>query len=209
MAAGIIALALHANPNLNWRDVQHITVRCAHNANLRGKDWSKNAAGRSFSHRFGYGLMDASCMVRNAKQWITVPGQKKCSRSANNVKKMVKSKRRSKFKIRVNSCDGVNYIEHIQAHITLTAVKRGDVQIWLVSPQGTRSNLLTKRPRDHSRSGYNDWPFLTVHMWEESPIGTWTLEVINEGRRPIELKDWKLVFLGTETHPQPSIQSHR
>jgi subtilisin family serine protease len=27
LAAGIIALALQANPQLNWRDVQHLTVR--------------------------------------------------------------------------------------------------------------------------------------------------------------------------------------
>ena len=63
LAAGIIALVLHASPNLNWRDVQHITVRCAHNANLRATDWSHNAVGRNFSHSFGYGIMDASCMV--------------------------------------------------------------------------------------------------------------------------------------------------
>ena len=36
-------------------------------------------------------------------------------------------------------------------------------------------------------------------MWEESPIGTWTLEVINDGRSLVELKQWSLVFLGTET----------
>ena len=65
LAAGIIALVLHANPSLNWRDVQHITVRCAHNANLKATDWSKNSVGRNFSHSFGYGIMDASCMVSN------------------------------------------------------------------------------------------------------------------------------------------------
>ena len=63
LAAGIIALVLHANAALNWRDVQHITVQCAHNGNLRATDWSQNAVGRNFSHSFGYGLMDASCMV--------------------------------------------------------------------------------------------------------------------------------------------------
>ena len=63
LAAGIMALVLHANSELNWRDVQHITVQCAHNANLRATDWSHNAVGRNFSHSFGYGLMDASCMV--------------------------------------------------------------------------------------------------------------------------------------------------
>ena len=64
LAAGIIALALQANPELTWRDVQHIVVRCAHNANLRATDWSTNGVGRNYSHSFGYGLMDATCMVR-------------------------------------------------------------------------------------------------------------------------------------------------
>ena len=44
-------------------------------------------------------------------------------------------------------------------------------------------------------------------MWEESPIGTWTLEVINDGKSLVELKHWSLVFLGTETHPQPALQN--
>ena len=64
--------------------------------------------------------------------------------------------------IRVDNCDGLKYIEHIQAHVTLGAAKRGDVQIWLISPKGTRSNLIAKRPKDYSRAGFNDWPFLTV-----------------------------------------------
>ena len=42
-------------------------------------------------------------------------------------------------------------------------------------------------------------------MWEESPIGTWTLEVINDGRSLVELKAWHLVFLGTNEHPQPNL----
>ena len=67
LAAGIIALILEVNPELTWRDVQHVTVRCAHNANLRANDWSQNAVGRNFSHSFGYGLMDAACMVRKSK----------------------------------------------------------------------------------------------------------------------------------------------
>ena len=41
-------------------------------------------------------------------------------------------------------------------------------------------------------------------MWEESPIGTWTLEVWNDGRSIVELKEWSIAFLGTETAPQPT-----
>jgi furin len=32
--------------------------------------------GRNYSHSFGYGIMDASAMVRLAKIWKTVPEQK-------------------------------------------------------------------------------------------------------------------------------------
>ena len=79
LAAGIMALVLHANSELNWRDVQHITVQCAHNANLRATDWSHNAVGRNFSHSFGYGLMDASCMVSKITINILLRCQCKCS----------------------------------------------------------------------------------------------------------------------------------
>ena len=42
-------------------------------------------------------------------------------------------------------------------------------------------------------------------MWEESPVGTWTLEVTNDGRSIVELKEWSIAFLGTETAPQPTL----
>jgi furin len=64
LAAGIVALCLGVNPELNWRDVQYLTVRCAHVANLKATDWAVNGVGRNYSHPFGYGIMDATCMVR-------------------------------------------------------------------------------------------------------------------------------------------------
>lgn len=42
-------------------------------------------------------------------------------------------------------------------------------------------------------------------MWEESPIGKWTLEVQNDGRSIVELKAWSLAFLGTTEAPQPNL----
>ena len=44
-------------------------------------------------------------------------------------------------------------------------------------------------------------------MWEESPIGDWTLEVINDGRVSVELKNWSVSFYGTKNHPQPNLQT--
>ena len=78
MAAGIIALVLEAAPSLTWRDVQHIIVRTAKRANLKGDDWRGNGAGYNVSHAFGFGLMDAGKMVRLAREWQTVGEQHQC-----------------------------------------------------------------------------------------------------------------------------------
>ena len=91
--------------------------------------------------------------------------------------------------------------------MSLNAAKRGDVQITLTSPSNTTSTLIAKRPKDYSRNGFNDWPFLTVHMWEESPYGTWYLQVINDGLSYVRLEDFSLSIIGTEVHPQTGLKS--
>jgi len=53
------------------------------------------------------------------------------------------------------------------------------VTIYLRSPSGTRSTLLTRRSYDRSADGFNSWSFMTTHCWGESPSGVWTLEVRN------------------------------
>ena len=47
LAAGVVALALQANPALTWRDMQHIVVMTARTANLRSDDWVVNGVGRN------------------------------------------------------------------------------------------------------------------------------------------------------------------
>lgn len=50
---------------------------------------------------------------------------------------------------------------------------------------------LISRIHDVSRSGFNDWPFMSVHSWGESPFGTWKLEIHNDGRL---LGKWLLII---------------
>ena len=84
--------------------------------------------------------------------------------------------------LEVSCQDKVNFLEHVQAKVTLTANRRGDLHIYLTSPSGTKANLLAQRPMDNSRSGFQNWPFMSVHTWGENPNGLWKLEVHNEGR---------------------------
>lgn len=82
----------------------------------------------------------------------------------------------------VKECNSVNFLEHVQAKISLTASRRGDIKIELTSPSGTKSTLLAPRTHDNSHAGFHVWPFMTVHMWGERPFGTWQLTIHNEGK---------------------------
>ena len=100
-----------------------------------------------------------------------------------------------------HSAQHVRYLEHVQAQVTLSAAKRGEIEIYLTSPQGnklvitilsvlevlsafagTRSTLLQQRPRDNNRQGFHQWPFMTVFNWGEIAYGNWTLEIKNTGK---------------------------
>ncbi|XP_061504423.1 furin-like protease 1, isoforms 1/1-X/2 isoform X1 [Anopheles gambiae] len=206
LAAGIAALVLEANRNLTWRDLQHIVVRTAKPGNLIDPNWSVNGVGRRVSHSFGYGLMDAAAMVRLARTWKTVPEQQVCEINARHLDKQIPPRTKVTLQLIVEHCMGVNYLEHVQAKITLTSQRRGDIKIFLTSPSGTRVTLLTPRSHDLSRSGFNQWPFMSVHTWGEAPHGTWQLEIHNEGRLLgySVIRGWSLVLYGTSIPPDPN-----
>uniref|UniRef100_A0A669PGB6 furin n=1 Tax=Phasianus colchicus TaxID=9054 RepID=A0A669PGB6_PHACC len=205
LAAGIIALALEANKNLTWRDMQHLVVQTSKPAHLNANDWVTNGVGRKVSHSYGYGLLDAGAMVSLARNWITVGPQRKCV-----IDVLVEPKdigKRLEVRRKVDACLGkANYIsrlEHAQARLTLSYNRRGDLAIHLVSPMGTRSTLLAARPHDYSADGFNDWAFMTTHSWDEDPSGEWLLEIENtsDANNYGTLTKFTLVLYGTATDP--------
>ena len=70
----------------------------------------------------------------------------------------------------------VRYLEHVQARVVFQTIKRGVLEIFLTSPSGLESQLLTSRPYDRERKKL-DWTFMTVHHWGEDPTGEWQLRV--------------------------------
>jgi len=80
LAAGVMALVLEANPELTWRDVQHLVVYTSDFEPLADNiGWKKNSAGLMYNTRFGFGLLDASALVSNALNWTHVPHMALCS----------------------------------------------------------------------------------------------------------------------------------
>jgi len=214
IAAGICALAIEANPNLTWRDMQHIVIMTSRPGPLLAESgWLKNGQGRQYNHKFGYGLIDAGGMVNLAEKWKTVPLQHVCQSAVitsdlplpDVVGRSVSSS------LTTDGCAGtlnvVNHLEHVQCKISLTYVPRGNLMIIMTSPSGTRSNLLFPRPRDTLGQSFDDWPFLSVHFWGEPTAGTWTLEIFNMAadgnfnRGKGILHKWQMIWYGTENNP--------
>uniref|UniRef100_A0A8C9U0M0 Proprotein convertase subtilisin/kexin type 6 n=1 Tax=Scleropages formosus TaxID=113540 RepID=A0A8C9U0M0_SCLFO len=184
MVAGVIALALEANPLITWRDVQHLLVKTSRPAHLKASDWKTNAAGHRVSHLYGFGLVDAEAMVVEAKKWRNVPPQHICTETSTYRTRYIRADQQLNATITTSGCadhpgQQVVYLEHVVVRVLISHSRRGDLQINLVSPAGTRSQLLAKRLFDNSNEGFRNWEFMTVHCWGEKVEGQWTLEVLD------------------------------
>ncbi|CAL4059646.1 unnamed protein product, partial [Meganyctiphanes norvegica] len=211
-AAGVFALALEANPSLTWRDIQHLTVLTSKRNSLydakRRFGWHMNGVGLEFNHLFGFGILDAGAMVALAKDWVTVPPRYHCQAAQHTTHHEIKINRTVVLELDTDACAGtdteVNYLEHVQAVVTLNSSRRGDIELFLISPMGTKSMILSKRPHDDdSRDGFTKWPFMTTHTWAENPRGKWKLEGQLNSDEPQEgvIKEWTLMLHGTREAP--------
>ncbi|KAL3861833.1 hypothetical protein ACJMK2_007847 [Sinanodonta woodiana] len=205
VASGIIALSLQANPNLNWRDVQHLIVLTSKKYNLTDSyySWQMNGAKKYVHPRLGFGLMDAEDMVKYASKWTQVPSQVSFQSSTSSPYSYVGASGVSNS-IRIGSNCSIQYLEHVQVQIYIQATGLGYVELTLTSPSGTKSFLMTQRYLDYNNTGNGTWTFMTVQHWGEAPQGQWTLKMVvaaYSGR----LYAWKLILYGTQTDPLPNI----
>ena len=81
--------------------------------------------------------------------------------------------------------------------------RRGDISIYLRSPQGTLSELLPTRKRDFiNTNGYRNWEFLSVHYWGENPLGVWELLVLYKSQvGVVRVSNISVKLHGTKTVP--------
>ncbi|PFX28248.1 Proprotein convertase subtilisin/kexin type 6 [Stylophora pistillata] len=187
MASGIIALALQANSNLTWRDVQHIVVRSSQpirpakkvrSASRSRPIWTENAAGLKTS-------------------------------SSSRV--VIRSHENSRFTLTLRHTDcGIRYLEHVQAEINLQFPRRGELEMVLTSPGRTESKLLYPRVMD-TYAGFQNYTNLQVTSlayWGEEPTGDWKITIgkarkrwrTNNNRKG-RIFGLKLILYGTKKDP--------
>ncbi len=184
LVAGAVALALEANPNLTWRDVQHVLVNSARKNDPNDSDWKLNGAGRWVNHKFGFGAVDAAALVAEAAAWTSVGPEVTATTGP------------LSFNIAVpdNNAAGVSVPLHLDADIRIESVELvlsidstyiGDLEISLTAPSGTRSVFATSRwDSQHGLSGH---VFTSVRHWDESSAGTWTLHLADRGPQDLSV----------------------
>ncbi|KAG0321003.1 pheromone processing endoprotease [Linnemannia gamsii] len=219
IAAGIYALVLEVKPDLNWRDMQYLTVHTAVVVDENDLDWQETSTGRLFNHKYGYGSLDAYAIVEYAKNWVSVGPQVAYespviqvngdipSGTDENTGVTGKIGLPSVFVVTKEALNAVKFgsLEHVTVTVNIAHQYRGEVEVELRSPDSIISILATQRPHDNTATGFEDWTFTTVKHWEEDPVGPWTLTVydrVNPANTGTFL-NWKLGLYGEVENGRP------
>lgn len=211
LAAGIFALVLEANPNLTWRDMQHLIVWTAEYSSLKDNEgWKKNGAGFWINSAFGFGLLNAAKMVEAARTWVQVPEKFICdvvTSYSSNLPMHLESGQELEIEMTSTGCEGqsneINYLEHVQLVLDMSYSKRGALSIDLIAPSDKKTMLLTERNSDVSKYGFKNWTFMSVHNWGENPAGIWKLQIRDKAGKNLNgvVNSVKLILHGTRTQP--------
>ncbi|XP_064601018.1 furin-1-like [Liolophura sinensis] len=181
MATGVLALALQTNPNLTWRDIQHLLVQTSNALVLKKrnpKDFVFNGASLLVSNAFGFGLIDAAKLVAMATVWKPVPQAISCHVTSSGLARTSTSSsvRTSTIQVSPMTCD-ISYLEHVEVTFNLTYSNgRGNVQLMLESPSSTKTVLVPGRSGDDHITHFN-WTILSVQFWGENPSGGWKISI--------------------------------
>ncbi|MBD2568872.1 S8 family serine peptidase [Anabaena lutea] len=195
LVSGVVALMLQANPNLTWRDVQHILVRSAEKNDPTNSDWSVNSAGHDVNHNYGFGQIDALAAVNLAKTWVNVGPEISTTSGTQTVGAAIPDNNVTGISRTVNITQNLK-VEAVEIVFDATHTYRGDLVISLTSPSGTVSRLA--EDRNDSNDNYSSWKFTTKRDWDESSLGNWTLNVSDRFIQDVGTwNSWRLNIFGT------------
>ncbi|CRL21156.1 Peptidase S8/S53, subtilisin/kexin/sedolisin [Penicillium camemberti] len=217
LAAGSVALALSARPELTWRDLQYLMVETAIPVSEDDGSWQVLPSGRKFSHDWGFGKVDTYTMVQLAKTWDLVKPQAWLHSPWLRVHQDIPQGNQgllSRYTVTADQLQQANVakLEHVTVTMNVNHTRRGDISVELRSPGGIVSYLSVAREKDNMPVGYEDWTFMSVAHWGESAIGEWSIIVkdsdVNEHSGTFI--DWRLNLWGEaadaakqKLHPLP------
>lgn len=149
--------------------MQHIAVRSAIQVNVNDPDWQTTHAGRPYNHKYGYGKLDAYRIVEMARSFEQVKPQAWYTVPVINVGDALMTKEGAASSVEITSDNlkeaNLEKLEHITVTVNAGHERRGNIEVWLESPNGIKSILARPRRFDDDPNGYEDWTFMSVKHW--------------------------------------------
>jgi subtilisin-like proprotein convertase family protein len=177
VVSGIVALVLQANDNLSWRDVQGVLASTAQKVQPDDPSWVTNAAGFHHSYLYGFGLVDASAAVNAARTWANFNAELQVIGESGTVDVGIPDFPSDAVESKVSVSTSATFVvESVTVYLDLSSSSRGDLEITLVSPQGT-SSILVPGERPENSQEVERWKLTTVRAWGETANGDWTLRI--------------------------------
>ena len=199
LVSGIIALMLDANPNLTWRDVQQILAESARKNDPNDSGWSTNGAGLEFNHKYGFGVVDAGHAVSLANNWTNLGPEVNLSSGRITVAQTIPDNAPSSPVVSSFNFSQSITVESVEVIFDADHPYRSDLDVTLISPDGTESELVNYFANRDNGNDYNNWLFTSVQHWGESSQGTWTLEVYDDGNQDEGTwNHWEIIVHGSE-----------
>ena len=139
------------------------------------------ASGRYYSYKYGYGAIDAWTLVELAKTWKLVKPQawlEPPEIDMEGAQVLPTGKMRggkliphdgleSSIQVTSEMMEQGNFerLEHVTVKAWISHSKRGDVEVWIVSPNRIKSVLAAPRRLDAADTGFVGWQFMSVKHW--------------------------------------------
>ena len=205
LVSGVIALMLEANPNLTWRDVQHVLLNSSDVVDSRNSGWFTNGAGHEYSHDYGFGRINAESAVKLSKKWSNVDTEVS-HLSTDKPGTSIPDEGGGALTSKITITQDI-IMESVEIPIKSDHTYVGNLTITLTSPEGTTATLSEGGRQDASSLNFT---FSAKPFWGESSQGDWTLTISdvvsgNTGN----LNQWGLNIYGTKgSNYSESIKDH-
>uniref|UniRef100_A0A0X3PSA4 PC3-like endoprotease variant B n=1 Tax=Schistocephalus solidus TaxID=70667 RepID=A0A0X3PSA4_SCHSO len=174
IAAGAVALAYEANPNLSFRDIRALLALSGRIPRSDADDWFVNSGGFLVSDRYGSGLLDVTRLVKLSSKWTTVGPLCIASKQRNNAKKLSRDKKKP-MRILLSNC------------------QKSD-QIYAGQTTKFKFNIPEAKGRFETRNGRKGHCFVdsleivTVHMqWVHTNRGHLRVTLVSPGGMIVDL----------------------
>ncbi len=199
IVSGVVALMLDANEHLGWRDVQNILAYSAHEVGSgvggirlhnENNTWKYNGAdnwnggGLHYSEDYGFGAVDAFNAVRMAEVWSLFNGPHTTANESSFSQSMTQSValldgKTTEIHFQFGGPDFL--VDFVDISIDLSHTKLDDLEIYLVSPDGTVSSLVDFRYELQYFNGQTDavLNFGANGFRGENGAGEWTIRIVD------------------------------